>query len=45
MLDHEYENREEYKSGEELDIRDLEKGIVPGSHNINGRRKSRTLAH
>ena len=45
MLDHEYENREDYKSGDEIDIRDLEKGINPASHNINGRRKSRTLAH
>ena len=40
MLDQE---KEYDKYGDGLDIGDIENGINPGSHNVNGIRKSRTL--
>ena len=43
MLNNEFADRGEYKSGR-LEVGDLESGVQPGSHNINGMRKSRTLA-
>ena len=40
MLDQEYEDD---RYGDGIDIGDIENGINHGSHNVNGKRKSRTL--